>query len=106
MPTYAYRCTACGHEFDQFQKMSDDPLTVCPECGGEIRRVIHPVGVVFKGSGWYITDSRKKDAERKAGKANGDSKAKEKDGKQPAKSGSDAKADSTKSEKAAKAAAD
>ena len=59
MPTYSYGCRACGHQFDQFQKFSDDPLTVCPECGGEIRRLIHNVGVVFKGSGWYITDSRK-----------------------------------------------
>lgn len=58
MPTYQYRCKSCAHEFDQFQKFSEDPLTVCPECGQEIRRVIQPVGVVFKGSGWYITDSR------------------------------------------------
>ena len=49
---------SCAHEFDQFQKFAEDPLTICPECGQEIRRVIQPVGVVFKGSGWYITDSR------------------------------------------------
>lgn len=59
MPTYSYRCSACANEFDQFQKFTDDPLTDCPSCGGTVRRVIHPVGVVFKGSGWYITDSRK-----------------------------------------------
>ena len=45
MPTYHYRCKSCAHEFDQFQKFSEDPLTVCPECGQEIRRVIQPVGV-------------------------------------------------------------
>lgn len=59
MPTYHYRCSACGHEFEAFQKFADDPLTECPECAGEIKRVLQPVGVVFKGSGWYITDSRK-----------------------------------------------
>lgn len=58
MPTYHYRCSACGHEFDQFQKFAEDPLTICPECDGAIRRVVQPVGIVFKGSGWYITDSR------------------------------------------------
>jgi len=58
MPTYHYRCSDCGHSFDFFQKFADDPLTTCPECGGTIRRVVQPVGVVFKGSGWYINDSR------------------------------------------------
>src|SRR5690606_27993634 len=58
-PTYAYRCTGCSHEFEIFQKFSDSPLTECPECGQEIRRVFQPVGIVFKGSGWYINDSRK-----------------------------------------------
>lgn len=58
MPTYAYRCADCGHQFDQFQKFSDDALTVCPTCAGSVRRIIQPVGVVFKGSGWYVTDSR------------------------------------------------
>jgi putative FmdB family regulatory protein len=58
MPTYRYRCSDCGNEFDQYQKFADDPLTTCPTCEGKVRRVIQPVGVVFKGSGWYITDSR------------------------------------------------
>ena len=58
MPTYAYRCDACGHQFDAFQRFADDPLRDCPVCVGSVRRVIQPVGVVFKGSGWYITDSR------------------------------------------------
>ncbi|MGH2534079.1 MAG: FmdB family zinc ribbon protein [Thermomicrobiales bacterium] len=59
MPTYSYRCSACANEFEQFQKFAEDPLTDCPACGGTVRRVIQPVGVVFKGSGWYITDNRK-----------------------------------------------
>lgn len=59
MPTYSYQCGTCGHQFDQFQRFSEDPLTDCPDCEGRVRRIIQPVGVVFKGSGWYITDSRK-----------------------------------------------
>lgn len=58
MPTYAYRCSACAHEFETVQTFSEDPLKFCPECGSPIRRVIFPVGIVFKGSGWYINDSR------------------------------------------------
>ena len=60
MPTYTYRCDTCGHGFDAVQRFAEDPLTECPECDSPIRRVIQPVGVVFKGSGWYITDSRPK----------------------------------------------
>jgi len=63
MPTYSYRCAACENRFDAFQKFAEDPLTDCPECGGLVKRVIQPVGVVFKGSGWYINDSRKAPAE-------------------------------------------
>lgn len=59
MPIYEYACDQCGHRFDIRQSWSDDPLTECPECTGRIRRVLHPAGVIFKGSGWYITDNRK-----------------------------------------------
>jgi putative FmdB family regulatory protein len=62
MPTYAYRCTSCDHQFDAVQKFSDAPIDVCPVCGEHTRRVFHPVGIVFKGSGWYVTDSRKSDS--------------------------------------------
>jgi putative FmdB family regulatory protein len=58
MPTYEYACRACGHHFEARQSFSEAPLTTCPVCQGEVRRVFHPVGIVFKGSGWYITDSR------------------------------------------------
>lgn len=58
MPTYVYRCDDCGHQFEIFQRMSEDPIDTCPGCQSRVRRVIHPVGVVFKGSGWYINDSR------------------------------------------------
>ena len=61
MPTYSYACTECGHAFDVRQSFTDDPLTDCPECAngaGRLRKVIHPVGIAFKGSGFYKTDSR------------------------------------------------
>jgi putative FmdB family regulatory protein len=60
MPTYEYRCRDCGHTFDIVQKMSDDPLTHCPECGGELRKVFAPPAISFKGSGFYATDHGKK----------------------------------------------
>lgn len=59
MPTYQYACTACGHEFEVFQSFTEDSLTQCPECPGEVKKVFSAVGVVFKGSGFYKTDSVK-----------------------------------------------
>lgn len=56
MPTYEYQCKSCHHRFEIWQKMTDEPLTTCPECSGSIRRVVFPAGVVFKGSGFYKTD--------------------------------------------------
>ncbi len=58
MPTYGYKCDVCGVRFERFQHFSEEPVRICPECGGSVRRVIHPVGIVFKGSGWYVNDSR------------------------------------------------
>jgi putative FmdB family regulatory protein len=58
MPTYQYRCTACGHDLEAVQKFTDAALTECPNCGGSLRKVFNAVGVVFKGSGFYRTDSR------------------------------------------------
>ena len=58
MPTYEYACTECGESLEAVQKFSDDPLTVCPACGGRLRKLFSPVGIVFKGSGFYRTDSR------------------------------------------------
>lgn len=67
MPTYEYRCGACGQEFDVFQKMSDDPVRTCPECGqDEAERLIsRGAGLVFKGSGFYATDYRDPPPEKK-----------------------------------------
>ena len=67
MPTYQYACTECGHAFEQFQSFSDDALTVCPECEGRLRKLYNAVGVVFKGSGFYRTDSRASDKKADAG---------------------------------------
>jgi putative FmdB family regulatory protein len=58
MPTYVYACDSCGAQFEQFQSFKDEPLRECPRCAQAIRRVFQPVGIVFKGAGWYITDSR------------------------------------------------
>ena len=59
MPTYVYACDSCGTQFERFQSFKDEPLQTCPSCASAVRRVFQPVGIVFKGSGWYVTDSRK-----------------------------------------------
>jgi putative FmdB family regulatory protein len=95
MPTYVYKCQDCGHRFEEVQGFHDDPLQVCPDCGGNVRRVIGNVGVTFKGSGFYRTDSRagsgKKAASDPAKPAAKDSGA---SGKSESGSGSSGKSDS------------
>ncbi len=60
MPTYEYECRKCSHSFEQFQSMSEEPLKTCPKCGGKVRRLIGGgTGIIFKGSGFYVTDSKK-----------------------------------------------
>ena len=83
MPTYVYGCDACGHQFEQFQKFSDEPIRICPLCAKNVRRIFQPAGIVFKGSGWHITDYKRStnngsngNGESKAGK-NGESTATE-----------------------------
>lgn len=58
MPIYEYECRECRHVFERYQRFSDAPVTQCPECEGSVRKVMQPVGILFKGSGWYKTDSR------------------------------------------------
>ncbi len=58
MPIYLYQCDSCGVRFERLQRMSEEALSDCPECEGHLHRVIQPVGVIFKGSGFYITDNR------------------------------------------------
>ena len=67
MPTYEYVCKSCGHLFEIVQSMRDDPLTECPECGGELRKVFAPPAISFKGSGFYATDHGKKKTKQPAG---------------------------------------
>jgi putative FmdB family regulatory protein len=82
MPTYGYECKSCGHTFDVFQSMKDEPVKICPQCGREVRRLINGgTGVIFKGSGFYVTDKSK----GAAGKAGGKTPAPEK----PAATGKD-----------------
>ena len=62
MPTYEYVCRSCGTHVEVFQHFSDPPLTECGVCGGQLRKVFHPAGILFKGSGFYATDSRRRSA--------------------------------------------
>lgn len=80
MPTYEYTCTECGDHVEAVQKFTDAPLTTCGSCGGRMRKVFSPVGVVFKGSGFYRTDSR--------ASANGSSSTQKDNGEGPASEGS------------------
>ncbi|MBY8871587.1 FmdB family transcriptional regulator [Micromonospora sp. PLK6-60] len=75
MPTYQYACTTCGHQLEAVQSFSDDPLTECPACEGRLRKVFNSVGVVFKGSGFYRTDSRSSGSESKGTPATGGAKS-------------------------------
>jgi putative FmdB family regulatory protein len=59
MPLYEYQCNSCGVRFERLQPINDEPVKECPECGEEVRRLIHPVGIIFKGKGFYVTDNRK-----------------------------------------------
>jgi len=69
MPTYEYLCRHCGHRFEAWQKMTDDPLTVCPKCGDAIHRVLYPAGIVLKGSGFYRTEYGSSGSNGKTGSA-------------------------------------
>ena len=100
MPTYQYACTECGDQLEVVQKFSDDPLTVCPACEGRLRKVFSPVGIVFKGSGFYRTDSRSGNGSAPKEKV-GDSSSSSADSKTDSGSKSDsAKSDSAKSDSA------
>jgi putative FmdB family regulatory protein len=111
MPTYAYACTACDHRFEAVQSFSDDALTVCPECGDRLRKVFGSVGVVFKGSGFYRTDSRSSakgggSTGKEAAKADGATPSKEsKPAKESASTGSSSSSSASSSGSAASSAA-
>ena len=100
MPTYEYACTECGEHVEVVQSMSDAPLTTCSVCGGRLRKVFAPIGVVFKGSGFYRTDSRAKPAtsDAKSGKGSKDGK----DGKDGKDAATDTKTSSPESTSSSK----
>lgn len=103
MPTYEYACTSCGHRFDVRQSFNDAPISDCPKCGASVRRVLYPAGVIFKGSGWYATDSRKGSASHSSSSSAESSSSSNSDS--AAKSDATDKTD-TKAKDKAKAAAD
>ena len=104
MPTYEYACTECGERTEVVQSISDPPLATCPVCGGAVRRVFSPVGIVFKGSGFYRTDSRGRSsgASKGDGKADGD-KAKKDAGSSSSSSSKDSSSDGGSSSSTTKA---
>lgn len=67
MPTYQYKCNECEHDFEVFQSIKDDPITSCEKCGGEVRKVYNATGIIFKGSGFYVNDYKKKGGESAGG---------------------------------------
>ncbi len=89
MPTYEYQCGTCGNRFEKFQSFSDEPIKICPECGNPVKKVFSPAGIIFKGSGWYINDSKKTSS---AMPSSSSSSAKSDNG-----NGSDSKSDSASS---------
>ena len=74
MPLYEYQCRDCGVRFERRQHINDEAMKACPECGGEVHRLIQPVGIIFKGSGFYVTDNRAKSSTAKPGSAKKPSK--------------------------------
>src|SRR5262245_34084603 len=98
MPIYEYECKACGNRFEKMQPITADPLKECPHCGkSAIQRVFHPVGVIFKGSGWYITDSRKGSGATSSDKSDG--------GTSSGESAAESKSDTSSSKEGSSAAA-
>lgn len=85
MPTYEYMCRKCGETLEVFQSFSDKPLKKHTECGGELKKVFHARGIVFKGSGFYATDSKSASSAKTASKSDGSSTSKEKAGSSPSK---------------------
>ena len=91
MPTYSYACTQCDNRFDIVQSFTDETLTVCPQCSGKLRKLFNSVGIVFKGSGFYRTDSR-------SGSSTASEPAKSENGKSDGKSDSGSSSSSTSSD--------
>jgi putative FmdB family regulatory protein len=103
MPTYEYECLSCGRRTEVVQRFSDEPLRECPHCGGPLRRVFHPVGIVLKGSGFYSTDNRAgskhRPSEKKETAASETKSEPKKDSKKDSASSSSSSSESSSSEK-------
>jgi putative FmdB family regulatory protein len=102
MPTYEYVCRSCGTHVEVFQHFSDPPLTECGVCGGQLRKVFHPAGILFKGSGFYATDSRRRSASSSDGgssKSEESSAGKGSEAKEAAQAGSKGSKDPTSGDK-------
>ncbi|MBW3594989.1 MAG: FmdB family transcriptional regulator [Actinobacteria bacterium] len=103
MPTYEYACTACGERTEARQSFTDPPLEECPHCGGRLRKLYSPVGIVFKGSGFYATDSKKKADSSSSSKGDSTSSGTKSESKPSGetKSSGESKSSSSSSEKSA-----
>ncbi len=93
MPTYGYRCGNCGHQFEIVQRITDEPLTACPKCQGKLSKVLYPVGISFKGSGFYTTDY-KGDGKGSAASSNGSASSSEGSGDSKPEAKPESKSDS------------
>jgi len=80
MPLYEYECEACGIRFERRQRFSEEPVRTCPECGGRVHRLVQPVGIIFKGPGFYVTDNRASSSTNGPGKKSSDAKKDKGDG--------------------------
>lgn len=101
MPTYEYECMDCCVRFERRQKITDEPISVCPKCGGATRRVLHPVGIIFKGSGFYCTDNRRNGGTQKSEPSYKTDESEPSEAKSGDSKSSEAKTGETGSEKAA-----
>ena len=104
MPTYEYACVECGNHIEVVQSMSDPPLAVCAACGGRLRKVFSPIGIVFKGSGFYRTDSRGKSSTATKETSSDGSSAKSKSSSSSDSNGSSTKSDTSSSKSTEKSA--
>ncbi len=102
MPLYEYQCQECGLRFERRQSFSAPPVTICPECGGEVQRLIQPVGIIFKGSGFYVTDNRAKSSTRIPTKSEEDKSEETKTASPPSEEATSSKKDTTSKETAKK----
>lgn len=104
MPIYGYRCTNCGHELEVLQSMRDAPLTVCEACGGQLQKKLYPVGVQFKGSGFYSTDYKRSTQKAAEGKSETKSDGKSEAAASPSTSGGKAESSGSGEKASSKAA--